>query len=444
MKTNVLKRLLNLLKRLYNHKKSLFFAILFLASIETVLSQTVIPRLLELDWGISPSQADETFHRKNKAFNTIAHVSGLETDNLQTITKQEQTSLSTQAVVVYYTEGKAYFDIPVTLFLYFFNSQSKKDMLELYKAEVHVRPEQTQQDQETLKTVFRELMILFMNKYNIVLSAAEEKELYNTYIYNAQINDVAVEFEADFTNNKVIIIYEKGTYKELIAKRQEELDSQIAVVPEDDSGQSHPQSEKLGIQLLADLHVNPFIYNTFENSFGNSLHFNAKCGIPLQEYVVGGLLFYDYASFDGLDPDTTFHGAWAILGAAGFIKYQLSEWLILEAGAGASWRASAFEYDNQGVERKDELGLLVFANGRLLFFNDIILVVPVRVDVYFGSDAITPLFYAGLRAEFTPFNDWIILYGEIGTQIWSYSGVLFESTDALFLWSLGAAFDLSL
>ena len=199
----------------------------------------------------------------------------------------------------------------------------------------------------------------------------------------------------------------------------------------------------LSVRFIADLSINPFIYNPFEQSYGNAMHCFIMCGVKIKNFTIAGAFRYNYISFDGSAPDSTFKGSWALFGGTFHFLYHPFKWFEFNTGVGGAWFSSAFDYNNLGTEGKDEGGLSLYFNATFIPWKYIQISIPTKLDLFFNPTTyITPYFYGGVRVDFHPYFTWLNIYIEFGGQPWRYTGDFFNTTTGLFIWTIGTSIDI--
>ncbi|MBN1410582.1 MAG: hypothetical protein JW969_07030 [Spirochaetales bacterium] len=414
-----------------------FFIALYLMAFTTadVSAESGSPRLFQLNWGVSPNTIDEMLESKEFQFRRIIYVPSSRGMDETVIQEDERIDLENEAVLIYYTEGVAYFNIPTRVYLSFYNPDKEKNRLRLYKAEIQLGSKDKKGNPVNLRTLFRDLLFVFFKKYDIKIDAVEESRIFRNNAYSTVLFDVTITFSLDYAKDALIVAYENTQYKELI-------EAKMAALNIDRASTVVSETEGSGLKVLVDVGVSPFVYNTFDNAYGDSIKVNSVCGMQWDKWLLGGMVYYDYASFDGFDASSTFHGAWGILGAAFHASVDISGWFAVEGGAGASWYASSFQYGGLGLEHRDSMSALVYCTPVFKLGERFSVKTPVRLQLYFGGNGIEPNVYLAGRAEYAPFNDWLGFYGEIGFQPWYYSGSLFNTVSGLFVFSFGSIIDI--
>ena len=389
------------------------------------------PTLFQLNWGVSPNTIDEMLESKDFQFQRIIDAPSSSGMEEKAIRENERIDLENAAALTYYTEGVAYFDIPSKVRLSFYNPDNTKERLSLYEAEIHLMSKDTTGKPVDLKTLFRNLLLAFVEKYSIPLDPVDESRIFQNFSYSTVLFDMTISFSLDLKADNLVVTCENLQYKELV-------EAKIAEIRKDKGETVAPAGVRPRLVLAVDVAGSPFVYNTFSNSHGDGISLNTMCGVRLEKWVLGGAISYEYSSFDGFDPASSFHGAWALLGASFHAGYDFSSWFRLDTGIGSGWLASSFQYADQGLERKNEPSVILYGTPEFKVADRITVKTPVRVQLNFGGSGVQPNVYAAGRAEFKPFLDWLGLYAEVGAQLWVYSGGIFNSASGLFVFSLGS------
>ncbi len=198
------------------------------------------------------------------------------------------------------------------------------------------------------------------------------------------------------------------------------------------------------LRIVHDVTFYPFIFNPFEKSAGNAIAVSVYSGAVVKQFSVGGAVSYEYYSFSGMDPNTSFYGAWGILSGAARFYCKPLNFFEFDASVGAGWFASSFSYEKKGVERKDEAGVLIGTEFIFYPWQYLTIRVPLNLDLFIGNDGayVTPYFYGSTRFDFHPYFSWLSLFVELGARVWIFNSDFFDARTALFQWSIGGAIDI--
>ncbi len=202
----------------------LFIVAIMIVVISSTLcySQDDIPKLFGAEWGDGVTSLKNVMTSSVKNFNSFKYypINAGATEN---------SDLKNLPALKYTFKGEPFFGVPADIILTFFNSNSSLQGLELSKIEVYMSSRDTKNIQIDSRSVFKDFIRLFCEKYRIHLNADLERNIFTNYNYIVTVNGVTVNFMANSGDlrldkmNSIFISYENNALRNSILKRELEL-----------------------------------------------------------------------------------------------------------------------------------------------------------------------------------------------------------------------------
>ena len=187
-----------------------------------IFSYNNIPRLFQLDWGLSIDNVKEQIINNKIKISVFEYYS---IDN----NSNELYDLKYSASVKYISEGMPLLNIPAKVIFTFYNPSGLKIDLKLSKIEILLNKKDNNGVFVDIKAVYKDLIKLFFENYFINIDYSTERRIYDQYNYQVIYNGIFVKFIANTNNNNlekrisIYISYENNEFQNLILKKENEL-----------------------------------------------------------------------------------------------------------------------------------------------------------------------------------------------------------------------------
>ncbi len=157
---------------------------------------TEAPRLLRLDWGSSPDEAEETLLSRKTGFQPLEPVPASEAQQLLDIDVSE-------GAIVFRTIGAAQYGLEGLVVLSFLNTGDSNDQRYLYAAKIHISAVENNRSREDLTKLFDELLVLFTSRWKL-----SQEGLYQKQRYAARVSGIQTAYEIERNDGNFTIYYE--------------------------------------------------------------------------------------------------------------------------------------------------------------------------------------------------------------------------------------------
>ena len=176
------------------------------------------PRLLGLDWGMSPGEAGEYLASTGGGFGELTHVSAGDATIRSLGGAGEERDIQSAATTRYYTEGIALRDLQGVVILSFLNPKRDKSEMLLSGIELRMRGRDADGEIVNLEEVYRELALLFWSKWRVPVIGVEKQAFFDTGRYIHTVNDVEVAYELRREENELVVTYSSDWFMRILRR----------------------------------------------------------------------------------------------------------------------------------------------------------------------------------------------------------------------------------
>ncbi len=181
-----------------------------------------VPKLLGVEWG----------HNLNSCKNKLRQVvTGLTEFRFYPIRdgSTESNELRNGSNLKYIADGVPFFNIPAEIILTFYNSNGTIAGLQLSKIELYLMGKDTNNAAIDSRSVFRDLVRLFCEKYGIRLTPDLERNIFTNYNYTVTVEGISVNFLVNTAINRsdnrrsLFISYQNEPIQNQILRKEIEI-----------------------------------------------------------------------------------------------------------------------------------------------------------------------------------------------------------------------------